>query len=386
MRQIHKQIRRHATADEPSAAADVSFESPDLTAVVALLQARHRRSLQMRATKASFRPGRRRDADDSRRSPTGSGPPTVGRPGFRGRSTGHHRARCDQAVPRHSAVDHLSFTVTAGKVTGFLGPNGAGKTTTIRVILGLARPDSGAATLLGKPYGEIDNPWSRVGALIDASSFHPLRTARAHLAAVAAAAKLPNPRVDEVLQEVELGRAADRKVGEYSLGMSQRLGLATALPGDPDLLILDEPANGLDPAGIRWLRAFLQSFAASGRTVFVSSHVLADVAQMADDVVVINKSRLITHSTVTRLTAATSVTVRSIEPQRLVEALVEAGATVEIAGAGQLEVTDMPAERIGEIAARKQIVLHELSPRTHSLQEVFLELTDSKGDNDGVAG
>ena len=187
---------------------------------------------------------------DSRRSPTGSGPPTVGRPGFRGRSTGHHRARCDQAVPRHSAVDHLSFTVTAGKVTGFLGPNGTGKTTTIRVILGLARPDSGAATLLGKPYGEIDNPWSRVGALIDASSFHPLRTARAHLAAVAAAAKLPNPRVDEVLQEVELGRAADRKVGEYSLGMSQRLGLATALPGDPDLLILDEPANGLDPAGI----------------------------------------------------------------------------------------------------------------------------------------
>jgi ABC-2 type transport system ATP-binding protein len=284
------------------------------------------------------------------------------------------------------AVDRLSFTVTAGKITGFLGPNGAGKTTTIRVILGLARPDSGEARVFGRPYGEIDNPLSRIGALIDGSSFHPLRTARAHLAAVAAAAKLPNARVDEVLEEVELGRAADRKVGQYSLGMRQRLGLATALLGDPDLLILDEPANGLDPAGIRWLRAFLQSFAASGRTVFVSSHVLAEVANMADEVVVINKGRLITHTTVSRLTVATSVTVRSIEPRRLAEALVEAGASVEIAATGQLEVTDMPAERIGEIAAREQVVLHELTPRTHSLEEVFLELTDSKGDNDGIAG
>jgi ABC-2 type transport system ATP-binding protein len=284
------------------------------------------------------------------------------------------------------AVDRLSFTVTAGKVTGFLGPNGAGKTTTIRAILGLARPDSGEASVFGGPYGNIDNPLSRVGALIDGSAFHPLRTARAHLSAVAAAAKLPKARVDEVLEEVELADVADRRAGELSLGMRQRLGLATALLGDPNLLILDEPANGLDPAGIRWLRALLRSFAASGGTVLVSSHVLAEVAQMADEVVVINQGRLITQTTVGQLTAATSVTVRSLEPQRLVEALVAAGGAVVIRDNGDLEVTDMPAERIGEIAAREQFVLHELTPRTHSLEEVFLELTDSKGGHREVVG
>jgi ABC-2 type transport system ATP-binding protein len=284
------------------------------------------------------------------------------------------------------AVDRLSFTITQGKVTGFLGPNGAGKTTTIRAILGLARPDLGDASVFGRPYAQIDNPLSRVGALIDGSAFHPLRAAKAHLAAVAAAGNLPYSRVDEVLQEVELAHVADRKVGDFSLGMRQRLGLATALLGDPDLLILDEPANGLDPAGIRWLRASLRSFAASGRTVFVSSHVLAEVAQMADEVVVIDKGRLITHTAVGRLTAATSVTVRSPQRQRLREALVAAGAGVEISDPGQLEVTDMPPERIGEIAARAQVVLHELTPRSHSLEEVFLQLTDSKGETRDAFG
>jgi ABC-2 type transport system ATP-binding protein len=177
---------------------------------------------------------------------------------------------------------------------------------------------------------------------------------------------------------------AHRRARELSLGMRQRLGLATALLGDPDVLILDEPANGLDPAGIRWLRALLRSFAASGRTALVSSHVLAEVAQMADDVVVIDKGRLITHTTVGRLTAATSVTVRALEPQRLAEAVVAAGGAVEIGDNGALEVTDMWARRIGEIAAREQFVLHELTPHTHSLEEVFLQLTDSKGEQRDV--
>lgn len=280
------------------------------------------------------------------------------------------------------AVDRLSFAISPGKVTGFLGPNGAGKTTTIRVILGLARPDHGEARIFGRTYGGIDDPLTRVGALIDGSAFHPQRTARAHLAAIAAAAKLPKARVDEVLNEVELTATAGRKVGEFSLGMRQRLGLATALLGDPDLLILDEPANGLDPAGIRWLRTFLRSFAASGRTVFLSSHVLAEVALMADDVVVIDNGRLITQTTVGLLTAPTSVTVRSPQPQRLVEALTAVGAVIDMDDTGRLEVADLSAEDIGEIAARKQLVLHELTPRTHSLEEVFLRLTDAKGDND----
>jgi ABC-2 type transport system ATP-binding protein len=284
------------------------------------------------------------------------------------------------------AVDRVSFTVTTGKVTGFLGPNGAGKTTTIRAILGLARPDSGDALVFGRPYSELDNPLSRVGALIDGSSFHPLRTASAHLTAVAAAANVPKSRVDEVLQEVELAHVAHRRARELSLGMRQRLGLATALLGDPDVLILDEPANGLDPAGIRWLRAFLRSFAASGRTALVSSHVLAEVAQMADDVVVINKGRLVTHTTVRQLTAPTSVIVRSPEPQRLLNAVVAAGGAAEMGDGGVVEVTDMSAQRIGEIAARDRFVLHELTPRTHSLEEVFLQLTDSKGEARDVVG
>jgi ABC-2 type transport system ATP-binding protein len=284
------------------------------------------------------------------------------------------------------AVDELSFTIPTGKVTGFLGPNGAGKTTTIRAVLGLARPDSGDVRIFGRSYGEIDKPLTRVGALIDGSGFHPLRTAEAHLNFVAAAGKLPKSRVNEVLEEVELIGAAHRRVGEFSLGMRQRLGLATALLGDPDLLILDEPANGLDPAGIRWLRTFLRSLAASGKTVFVSSHVLAEIAQMADDVVVIDRGRLVTHTSVAGLTAATTVIVRSPQPQRIVEVLVASGGTVDTDPTGRLEVTGISTEEIGEIAAREQIVLHELTPRTHSLEDVFLQLTESKGDDDDIAG
>lgn len=284
------------------------------------------------------------------------------------------------------AVDRLSFTVARGRVTGFLGPNGSGKTTTIRAILGLARPNHGEARVFGRRYGGIADPLSRVGALIDGSAFHPLRTARAHLSAVAAAGGITKTRVDDALAEVQLTSAADRKVGEFSLGMRQRLGLATALLGDPDLVILDEPANGLDPAGIRWLRSFLRSFAASGRTVFVSSHVLAEVAQMADDVVVINNGRLVTQTTVGLLTAGRSVAVRSPQSQLLAAALRAAGAGVELDGAGSLEVTRASAEQIGEIAARERIVLHALTPRTHSLEEVFLQLTDPKGDGDDVVG
>ena len=283
------------------------------------------------------------------------------------------------------AVDGLSFEVRGGAVTGFLGPNGAGKTTTIRMILGLARADSGEASVFGRPYRGLERPLSKVGVLIDGSGFHPRRSARAHLTAVAAAGAIPRGRVDKVLDAVELNDAEDRNVGEFSLGMRQRLGLATALLGDPDVLILDEPANGLDPAGIRWLRGFLKSFAAAGRSVFVSSHVLSEVAQMADEVVVIDRGKLITHTSVDRLTAPTSVTVRAPEAERLRRLLSGAGATVNKLGEDRLEVVGMTSEEVGETAARKQLILYELTPRTHSLEEVFLQLTDGREARDDSA-
>ncbi|HEV2754568.1 MAG TPA: ATP-binding cassette domain-containing protein [Actinomycetota bacterium] len=196
------------------------------------------------------------------------------------------------------AVDDLSFGIPAGKVTGFLGPNGAGKSTTLRMLLGLVRPDAGTALVHGKPFVTVDEPARAVGALLDAEQLHPRRSGRDHLAILARAARLPRERVDEVLEIVELTPAARRKAGGYSLGMRQRLGLAASLLGDPRVLVLDEPANGLDPAGMRWLRGFLRTFASGGRAVLVSSHQLAEVAQIADDVVVIDRGRLVTHAAV----------------------------------------------------------------------------------------
>jgi ABC-2 type transport system ATP-binding protein len=281
-----------------------------------------------------------------------------------------------------AAVDRLSFDVRPGTVTAFLGPNGAGKTTTIRMLLGLAHPDAGAATVLGKPFLRLHRPWHRVGVLIDGTGFHPLRTGRAHLRVLATAAGIPRSRIDEVLALVELTGAADKRVGKYSLGMRQRLGLAAAVLGDPDLLILDEPMNGLDPAGIRWIRGLLRSFAASGRTVFVSSHLLAEVAQLADEAIVINHGRLVTHTPVDRLTAAASVTVRAAQPERLRSALLARGASVRTADDGRLDVLHMPIERIGETAARERLVLYELTRRSHTLEDVFLQLTATEGNHD----
>ncbi len=202
---------------------------------------------------------------------------------------------------RVRAVDDLSFTVPPGQVTGFLGPNGAGKTTTLRMLLGLVRPDAGEALVDGRRYADLPAPASLVGAVLEATAFHPGRTARVHLRALCLAARLPGARVDEVLDTVDLTAAADRRVGGFSLGMRQRLALASALLGDPEALVLDEPANGLDPEGVHWLRGFLRAFATDGRTVLVSSHGLAELARTADRVVVVNHGRLVAEGTVAEL-------------------------------------------------------------------------------------
>jgi ABC-2 type transport system ATP-binding protein len=288
-----------------------------------------------------------------------------------------------KAFGSHLAVDDLSFEVAAGRVTGFLGPNGAGKTTTMRMLLGLARPTSGTATVLGRPYTSLAQPWRTVGVVLDAASFHPRRSARNHLRWLAAGAGVRRAKITEVLEAVELAGAADRPVGEFSLGMRQRLALAAALLGEPQLLVLDEPANGLDPAGIRWLREFLRGFAGSGGTVFVSSHLLAEVAQLADEVVVIQRGRLVTHTTVQALTAgpAGAVRVRTPDAERLTGVLLAAGAEVRTREPGALQVLGMRAEQVGTLAAGQGVVLHELVGETHSLEEVFLELTGQEGEH-----
>ena len=291
-----------------------------------------------------------------------------------------------KAFGRHLAVEDLSFEVRGGVVTGFLGPNGAGKTTTLRMLLGLAAPTSGTATVWGQPYAELDNPSRMVGVMLDASSFHPRRSARDHLRWMAAAADIPRHRIDAVLAAVDLTGAADRRVGEFSLGMRQRLGLAAALLGEPKLLVLDEPANGLDPAGIRWLRESLRSFAKSGGTVFVSSHQLGEVAHMADEVVVLRTGRLVAHTSVADLTAgsAAAVRVRSREPERLAEVLIGAGAEVRNGERGAMQVRGLRAEQVGEQAAAAGVVLHELVGEIPSLEDVFFELTEKEDSHAGI--
>ena len=279
------------------------------------------------------------------------------------------------------AVQDLSFTVTAGRVTGFLGPNGAGKSTTMRVILGLVRPNAGTTTVLGRPYRELDRPEKRVGALLETFDAHPGRSGRSHLRVLALAGGIPRSRVDEVLTLVELGQAGRRRVKGYSLGMRQRLGLAAALLGDPEVLVLDEPANGLDPQGIRWLRDFLRSLAAEGRTILVSSHVLAEVAQTVDDVVIIHRGRLVRQAAMAEVEAmaARATLVRSPDALRLVSLLVGEG--VEATAVGEDRITaHAPTERVGEIASSHGVVLHELTAERASLEEVFLELTGEPGE------
>jgi ABC-2 type transport system ATP-binding protein len=279
------------------------------------------------------------------------------------------------------AVDNLSFEVDRGTVVGFLGPNGAGKTTTLRMLLGLVSPTAGSATIDSKPYRGLDTPVRHVGAVLEASSFHPGRSARNHLRVVATAAGVPLARADEVLAQVGLADAARRRVGGFSLGMRQRLGLATALLGDPQVLILDEPANGLDPEGVHWLRGFLRQLADQGRTVLVSSHVLAEVAQTVDQVVIIARGRLVTQSSLAALTARTDQLVRVRTPQAatLRPLLATQGILADPDGADQLIATGTTTEAVGRAAAAAGIVIYEMSAERSNLEDVFLQLTTQQG-------
>jgi ABC-2 type transport system ATP-binding protein len=275
------------------------------------------------------------------------------------------------------AVDGLSFKAEPGRVLGFLGPNGAGKTTTLRTLLGLTIPTSGSATVDGRPYRELSDPVRVLGAVLEGPQFHPGRTGRNHLRVLASAAGLPTGRVDEVLKLVELDGAGGRRVKGYSLGMRQRLSLAGALLGDPRALVLDEPANGLDPQGIRWLRDFLRARAAEGRTVLISSHVLAEVAQTVDEVVVVSRGRRVAQGTVDELTAGAggAVWVRSPARDRLREALRAKDLAPEDGRGDWLSVPGATLEVVGDTAAEHGIAVHELYRQAQSLEDVFLELT-----------
>ena len=272
------------------------------------------------------------------------------------------------------ALDNLTFSVRPGVVTGFLGPNGAGKTTTLRCLLGLVTPTAGSVTLDGRAYRDVENPLRTVGAALEAASFHPGRSARAHLQVMALAARLPSSRVDEVLLQVGMTEFADRRVGGYSLGMRQRLALAQALLGDPPVLVLDEPANGLDPAGIAWLRQFLRALAQEGRTVVVSSHVLSEVQQTVDDVVVIARGRLVRQGTLADLeTGPAAVLVRTPTPSLLRDALGSTYPVTEVDG--RLRVEGGTTDQVGHLAHGAGVELHELSAEASDLEKVFLRMT-----------
>ncbi len=278
------------------------------------------------------------------------------------------------------AVDNLSFTVEPGSVTGFLGPNGAGKTTTLRMLLGLVTPTSGTATIGGVPYGQIPQPMRTVGAVLEASSFHPGRTARNHLRVYAAASAIPDHRADEVLNQVGLTDAANRKVRGFSLGMRQRLGLAFALLGNPRVLLLDEPANGLDPEGIRWLRGFQRSLADEGRTVLVSSHLLTEVQQSADRVVILSQGRLVREGSMEELERGAGETVVASSPtlDKLGNAIASTGAKIVRSGPDQLRITGVPAAAIGHAAFGAGVELHELRTERADLEQLFFSLTEGQ--------
>ena len=275
------------------------------------------------------------------------------------------------------AVDDLTFTVRPGVVTGFLGPNGAGKSTTMRMILGLDRPTAGTVTVNGKAYAEHAAPLREVGGLLEARAVHTGRKAHDHLRALAATHGIPTRRVDEVVDLVGLREVAKKRAGGFSLGMGQRLGIATALLGDPATVVLDEPVNGLDPEGIRWVRDLLRHLASQGRTVFLSSHLMSEMALTAENVIVVGRGRLIADTTIAELVKSASggvVLVRSPQATTLAEALVRKGASVS-AMAGGLQVTGLTAVQIGETAHDEGAVLHELSPQQASLEEAFMDVT-----------
>jgi ABC-2 type transport system ATP-binding protein len=275
------------------------------------------------------------------------------------------------------AVDRLSFTVEQGSVVGFLGPNGAGKTTTLRMLLGLVAPSAGRATINGRPYRELTNPLHVVGAVLESSGAYPGRTARNHLRIEALLGEVRPARVDQVLELVGLTEAADRRVGKFSLGMRQRLGLATALLCDPEVLILDEPANGLDPEGVHWLRRMLQGLASEGRTVLVSSHILAEVAQTVDSVVILDRGRLLAHSSLAELTSAAHGVIRARTPkaEQLRDALVAKGARAQLIAPDQLEIAGATGEEVGTLAAERGIPLFETATEAADLEDIFLRLT-----------
>jgi ABC-2 type transport system ATP-binding protein len=283
------------------------------------------------------------------------------------------------------ALDDLSFSVRPGVVTGFLGPNGAGKTTTLRCLLGLVTPTSGTATIDGRRYRDLERPVQVAGSALEASDFHPGRTARAHLQVLALAAGIDPARADALLAQVGLSDAATRRVGGFSLGMRQRLALAQALLGDPPVLILDEPANGLDPAGIAWLRGFLRALAAEGRTILVSSHVLSEVKQTVDDVVVITRGRLVRQGALADLDSGPSaVLVRTPSVELLRGCL--PGDHVEALPDGRLRVRGRTPQEVGHLAFTAGVELHELSPEASDLEQVFLALTTDAGQPVPTAG
>ena len=280
------------------------------------------------------------------------------------------------------AVDGLSFDVLPGRVTGFLGPNGAGKSTTLRLILGLDEPSSGSALVLGNRYREHRRPLLRVGALLDAAAFHGGRTAYEHLRCLAVSNRIPRRRVGEVLELVGLSEAAGRRAAGFSLGMRQRLGIAAALLGDPEVLLFDEPINGLDPEGIRWVRTLLRSLAGEGRTVFVSSHLMSEMALTADHLIVIGRGRLIADSDIAgfvRQGARTPVFVQSPQLERVLELARAAGGEIDPAADGAL-VRGLTAAELGDLAAEHGLRLHQLRSEQASLEDVFMEQTDAYGE------
>jgi ABC-2 type transport system ATP-binding protein len=276
------------------------------------------------------------------------------------------------------AVNQLSFTVQPGMVTGFLGPNGAGKTTAMRLILGLDHPSAGTVTISGRPYQQLPSPMREVGALLDARAVHGGRSARNHLRCLAQTNDIPERRVDEVLSLVGLSEVAGKRSKAFSLGMSQRLGIAAALLGDPAIVMFDEPVNGLDPEGILWIRTLMRSLAAEGRTVFVSSHLMSEMENTADHLIVIGRGRLIADCSMAEFIArgtGQAVLVRTPQPDALARAATTAGGRVTPAAGGNLEVRGLPEARIGDLALASGIALHHLAPARASLEEAFMELT-----------
>lgn len=277
-----------------------------------------------------------------------------------------------------TAVDNVSFTVAPGKVTGFLGPNGAGKSTTMRMIVGLDRPTAGRTTVNGSEYAQLRAPLTEVGVLLDAKAVHTGRSARSHLRAMAATHGIPTSRVDEVIELTGIGSVANKRAGKFSLGMGQRLGIAAALLGDPHTLILDEPVNGLDPEGVRWVREFVRHIAAQGRTVLLSSHLMSEMAQTADHVIVLGRGKVLADAPLEDLVRAwttTTVRVRSPRASELAAALTGLSVEILTTSPETLDIVGLPAARVGDVAAERGIPLHELTPSAGSLEDAYLALT-----------